>query len=234
MKNNSNDGFRYNNVITLLVIAIIVVSLVNVSVTMIKFSSLGQSITGFAAQTGYVNITVNSVLALNISRTTIDWGPGIMNASSCAQVNLTTVADAATILPAGCGNWSSTNAKSIIFSNIGNLNVSIALTSNASAHDLFGAAVIAEELYQWNLSNRDANACGWINRTAYNTSNFYNVSKTNAVTICNQLGYTNGVNTMQIDVRLGVPESMEVTKFGSQQMSTITIGGNAAVAAYQT
>jgi hypothetical protein len=233
MKNNSNDGMKYNNVITLLVVAIIVVAVVNTSVTMLKLANINQMITGYATQTGYVNITVNSVVALNISRNVIFWGPGIFNASSCAQVNLTTIADASSVLPAGCGNWSGANAKSIIFSNIGNLNVSIALQSNASAHDLFGAAIVTEELYMWNLSNREANACGWSNKTAYNLSNFYNVSEGTQVTICNQLGYTNTVNTMQIDVRLGVPESLDVNKFNVQQMSYITIYGNGAVAAYQ-
>src|SRR3989338_9501342 len=62
-------------------------------------------ITGLASQTnGTVNITVNTLLSINFTNNTINWGGGTFNAGS-TRANLTTNSQGGTVSAVG-GTWS--------------------------------------------------------------------------------------------------------------------------------
>lgn len=222
-----------NNILTLLVIAIFVVSIVNISIALIKHNELSPGITGYAsAVTGYVNVTINSALLINISRSHVDWGPGIVNTSNptCTNVSLITFGDnTGTVTPSACGNWSGANAKSIIVSNIGNINCSISIASNRNASDLFAAAGNDDQAFAVNVTNRQANSCGVVG-SGITLGLLYDVNKTGTGTVfCNKTNFQNGVNTLNIDFLLTVPTDPAPTKYGVAQTSDITITGDTAL-----
>lgn len=219
-----------NNILTLLVIAIFVVSVVNISIALIKHNELSQGITGYAsAVTGYVNVTINSALLINISRSLVEWGPGIVNTTnaSCTNVSLITFGDnTGTVTPPGCGNWSGANAKSIIVSNIGNINCTISIASDKNFSDLFAAAGNNDQDFAVNVTNRQANTCGVVG-TGITLGTLYSVNKSGTGTIfCNKTSFQNGANTLNIDFLLTVPTDPAPTKYGVAQTAIITITGD--------
>ncbi|MFH0906036.1 MAG: hypothetical protein V1824_01715, partial [archaeon] len=219
-----------NNLLTLLVIVIFIVSIVNISIALIKYNELNHGITGYAsAVTGYVNVTITSALLINISRSHVDWGIGIVNTTntSCTNVSLITFGDnTGVVTPSGCGNWSGANAKSIIVSNIGNINCSISIASDKNASDLFAAAGGNDQAFAVNVTNRQANSCGVV-ATNITLGLLYDVNKTGTGTIfCNKANFQNGANTLNIDFLLTLPTDPAPTKYGVAQTAIITITGD--------
>lgn len=172
--------------------------------------------TGFAA--GYVNLTVNTQVTINVTSDTVDWGSGTVGAGF-TNATLTTHGPATSTVSGG--NWS-TDARPIALSNIGNVNCSLKLQGVKTAATFFGGSA-GNQLYQWNISNKDPGSCGvWGELSAKNVFADVNTSQ---ATICDQLDYHRDSNEVYIDFRLVVPYDATVT---GAQFDVITITGDAA------
>ena len=91
-----------------------------------------------------------------------------------------------------------------------------------TAATFFGGTA-AQQLYQWNVSNKEAGACGGGETSMKNT--WANVN-TSAATVCNQMDFHTDNNEVFIDFKLVVPYDATNTGVLSD---IITISGNTAV-----
>jgi hypothetical protein len=209
--------------IGILAIIVFMVSLLSFSIAFAKFFQLKEKVTGYAS--GYVNLTINTAIALNVSRDTINWGPGIVNISIAGCNNnatLKTAQEAAASVV--CGNWS-TSPKALIIQNLGNINCSLSFQTTKNGSQFFGGNT-SIALYQWNFSNKDADACGeWGEQSAKYI--FANVNATAPAVVCNKLDFVNGRNSFYMDAKLVIPTNANNTGFALSD--TITITGSTAV-----
>ena len=202
-----------NNVICIFAVIAIIISIANVSMSLYKFSEYKKSITGNTLGSGYVNVTVSTQLAVNFSRDTLNWGPGIVSAGE-TNATLSTSQEAAT---ASRGNWSTTNAKGLILANIGNLNASIVLAGTKTGTTFFGGSTPE---YKWNITAKDTNPCI---STSFTLGQWYAVNTT--AKICSHLGYLAAANEIYIDILLTVPYDATITGI---QSDTITATASTA------
>jgi len=212
MKTNSNNNV--NNVIVVLVFAFFTISLIMFAYTLYD---IGVKTTGYAS--GYVNITVNTLVSINVTTSTVNWSSGTITAPF---TNATLVTQGTASGSATNGNWSGTNAQAIVVANIGNVNASLAISGVKTAATFFGGTA-AQQLYQWNVSNKEAGACGGGETSMKNT--WANVN-TSAATVCNQMDFHIDNNEIFIDFKLVVPYDATNTGVLSD---IITISGNTAV-----
>jgi hypothetical protein len=213
MKNSSNP--QSNNVLTIFIFVFFAVSLIFFLYTLYN---LTVRTTGYA--TGYVNLTVNTAITINVTNDTVNWGPGTVTAPNTNASLVTSGTNAGT---ATRGNWSGTNAKALVVANIGNVNCSLALSGTKTAATFFGGTA-AEQAYQWNVSNREVSSCGvWGENSMKDT---WATVNTSAATVCNKLEYHTNMNEMHIDFKLVVP--YDATQTGALS-DVITISGSAAI-----
>lgn len=209
-----------------IVLGFFIISLIVLIFCIVYFGVLGKT-TGFAtAYSGYVNLTINTQIALNMTRNTVNWGLGMVNTTG-GFYNATLITHGAEVGTATQGNWSGTNALALLVENIGNVNCSLKLQAGKTAITFLGGT---GPEYQWNVSNEDTNACGaWGEASAHNL--FANVNVSDPATMCNKLDFHENKRGMYIDFRLVVPYDVNATiASGTVQADIITITGDTAAA----
>ncbi|MDP2925746.1 MAG: hypothetical protein Q8N99_05230 [Nanoarchaeota archaeon] len=191
---------KKNDFIVLLSIIIIIIILINVSVILLKISSINKELTGSAA--GYVNLTILRVISINLSRDVMNWSSGQIDDG---KLNATLYTQGDNIGHIDRGNWSGDNAYGLIIKNLGNLNCSIYIQTEKNAHDLFNSTSYSNEEYKINVSNRLPNSC--ISGTL---GQWINANKTSGGTLyCNQLDFHSNKNELFIDILFTVPYDSE-------------------------
>jgi len=186
---------NFSNMIFIFAVVIIIISIANISMTFYKFSEHEKSITGNTLGSGYVNVTVSTQITVNFSRDTLSWGPGTITSGN-VNATLTTKGETATVAR---GNWSTTNAKALILSNVGNINASLVLGGTKTGASFFGGSTPE---YKWNISNKDTGSCA--NSSAgLPGSAWANVNT--STKFCNQFGYMVGGNEIYIDILMTIP-----------------------------
>jgi len=204
-----------NKNLTIFVFVFFAISLILFAYTLYN---LTVKLTGY--DVGYVNLTISTLVDINVTTNTVNWGPGVVTDPNL-NASLVTAGSAAGT--ATRGNWSGTNAKALVVENTGNVNCSLAISGVKNAATFFGGNA-SHQLYQWNVSNKETGACGaWGETSMQNT--WANVN-TSAATVCNKLDYHPGNDEMYIDFKLVVPA--DATLLGALS-DTITISGNTAV-----
>jgi len=219
MKSNGESKGVSRNIFNL-VLAFFIFALIVFVFSLIYFEILGKT-TGFASY-GYVNLTINTQITLNVTNNTVNWGPGMVNAG---LVNATLITHGGSIGTQTGGNWSGTNALALFVENIGNINCSLSIQAGKSAAGFLSGT---GPEYQWNVSNAHANACGaWGELSSKGV--FVDVNVSAAATVCNKLDFHTGKRGMYIDFRLVVPYDVNSTIANALIADTITISGNTAV-----
>ena len=125
-----------NKLLSLLAVVAVAIALTNVAITMVRMSDLKEQITGFATDTGYVNISVETEVSINFTNSSLNWGSGVV-AGGQTNATLTTTEDQ----PASVvrGNWSTANATALVLVNLGNINATLDLLASANGSDLFAS-----------------------------------------------------------------------------------------------
>ena len=205
-----------------LVLIFFIFALIVFVFSLIYFEVLGKT-TGFAV--GYVNLTINTQITLNITNNTVNWGAGTHDSGA---LNVTLTTRGGSIGNQTGGNWTGNTtgtALALFIENIGNINCSVSLQAGKNATGFFGGT---GPEYQWNVSNAHANACGdWGELSSKGI--FANVNVTAAAVVCKKLDFHTGKRGMYIDFRLVVPYDVNSTvASGTVQSDTITISGNTA------
>ena len=209
---------KINDVIVFLSILTIVIVLINISAVFIKVSEFKKVLNGETF--GYVNLTVQTYVYLNITRETINWSSGTIN-DSFSNATLYTLGDNPGVVSRG--NWSGTDAKAIAVENLGSYNCSIYIQTGKDAHDLFNSSSSSNEEYKLNVSNKKEGSCSGGTATL---GEWIDVNKTSGGTkYCGQFGNNDDNNEIYIDVLLTVPiDSNNVGELSD----IITIIGDAA------
>jgi hypothetical protein len=184
------------NVIAVLSFISIIVILINIVGIFIKISDFEKEMTGKAS--GYVNISVSSIVTINLTRDSMNWGSGRVDSGSTNATLYTRGNNNASV---SNGNWSEDNAKAFVVENTGNVNVSLSLQNVNNAKDLFASVSNSNQEYKLNISNKEAGSC-----SGDLVNIWTNVNKTSGGTrYCSQFSPLGNKDEVFIDVWLKVP-----------------------------
>lgn len=193
----------------LLVFAIIalVISLVNVIITINKVKTL----TGYASF-GTANLTVESLASINFTANTVNWGSGIVDTG---QTNASLMTNGTVAR----GNWTAVT-NGLVVRNIGNVNVTLSIKSSKTAATFLGGA---NPTFQWNFTNTIGNTSACDNITDLGL--WYDVNTTNPGTgVCCNLSSIHDKNNLRIDIKLEVPYNSLTGDLGAIITATAAAG----------
>lgn len=178
---------KENNLLFYLALALLILSVLAFSLNVTKLIR----ITGYAASTGSINLTVESRTQINFTTSMINWSSGAVTSGS-PSATLDTSAGTVTN-----GNWTAVSS-GLVLENIGNVNATLDLGAIKNASSLIGGTT---PTYKWNMSNVEAGSC--INSSGMNLGVFYEVNGT--IRICGNFLNNNSKDTMRIDFQLVIP-----------------------------
>lgn len=174
------DGFSL--VIVIVSILVIIMSLINFNVR----------ITGDAVDSGTINLTIEEYVSINFTSFNISFGKGAVDPG---QTNAT-IDTLGNIIN---GNWTNVT-QGLSLENFGVLNVSVELNFDRNASSFIGGT---NPSYLYNVTNREDNSC--IDSGSFNLGEWYEVDSSNSVQVCDNLGYINSNDSLDIDIRLNIP-----------------------------
>ena len=214
MKNKNN---RLGYVVLLLAIIAVGFAATNSFLALNKYQKISE-ITGFGTS-GYVNVTVATVVSVNFTQDTINWGAGSLdNGQNNASL---LAANAGPVVTRG--NWSTSGITPLALENIGTTNVTIKLSSDKNATGLFAGSE-GNRRYQLNVTSSDAGACNGAlvsNLSLWRDPNITSPGDQ----YCSQLGYIDTQDQINISIILAVPYD------GSTGALSSTLTATAAAAA---
>lgn len=193
----------------LLAVAVVavVVSVVGVSMTYNSVSDFQNILTGYFIEEGYINVSLTSNAAINISSAagdsgnkTINWGGG----------TVTELTNHATLSTAGAGSvvngsWG-VKGGGFIIDNIGNENVTLAVSADGDADAFLGGSTGGGPLFQYNMTDSMANSCNsWVGGFENTWKNF----TTSPITVCNNFSKVDTLDQLRLDVKLVIPDDAD-------------------------
>lgn len=190
-----NNSLGY--VVLILAILAVGFATTNSYMALNKYSKISE-LTGFGTS-GYVNVTVATLVSVNFTQDTINWGAGsITTGQNNASLLVTDGGATATR-----GNWSTTGIKPLAIENIGTVNITLKISSDKNATGLFAGSA-GNRRYQINVSNTDAASCNggainnlslWVEPNLTSPGDQY----------CTQMGYLDTQDQVNISVILVIP-----------------------------
>ena len=188
---------KSNDVLFIFVCICILIMLVHISVTFLKISDFNKELTGQAS--GFVNLTVSSSVNVNLSRSSLSWGSGIVDTGE-KNATIYTSGDAnGTVVR---GNWSGIGVNGFVVENLGTVNSTLSLKSGKNAIDFFGSLSSSNQEYRFNVSSKEDSSCSG----GANLGEWIDVNKTSGGTLyCAQFDFNNARDEVYIDVWLTVP-----------------------------
>jgi len=204
-----------NKLLSVIAVLALLMALANLFVTLVKVGEL-KSLTGYDIY-GAVNLTIEQSIQINFSTNTLNFGSGLVDTG---QSNATIYSRGSGLVSVARGNWSTTS-KNLVLDNIGNINCSVTLGAAKTAATLFGGAA-AQQLYRWNVSNKDSQSCSSWDVAALNSA-WLDVNT--STKFCKQLGFNSGARSLYVDIWLTIPAS--AVSVGAQS-DTITATASAA------
>ena len=164
------------------------------SISVSVFSpEMDVSITGFATQSGTINLSVNTTYLVNFTQENVDWGAGSITSSPA-------ILDSQAGTVTG-GSWGSVS-DGFIVKNVRNGNVSLKLKSGKDADSFIGGTAPD---YQYYVSNVNDSAC--IPPSGFSLGTFYDVNTTGDGTlICEK--FLPGLE-VKIDLKLTIPDDSD-------------------------
>ncbi|MBW6442715.1 hypothetical protein K0A97_02955 [Patescibacteria group bacterium] len=150
--------------------------------------------TGFYVQEGNVSLNVLSVAAINFTVSDINWGSGQVNDSADYAILDTCCGGSVTD-----GNWSIVS-QGFEIRNVGNVNVSLNLTSDDDATTFIGGG---GPLFQLNVTNIDSGAC---TANGITLGQYFEVTSPATMAICNPFQFLNATDEIRIDVKIKIPK----------------------------
>ena len=207
---------KANNIFMMLAIVALVFAAINASIVLIKTPSF-KKITGYASS-GYVNVTVDTQITINMTTDTVNWGAGTIDPG---QDNATLKTNNGGTASVTGGNWSDEpGPTALVVANIGSVNASLTLKTEKNATTFFAGGTLNSE-YMWNITNKDAGSC---NGGTEVLNAWRNVNKTVAGKFCSQFGFF-PANEIYINLLLTIPK--DTTSTGLQS-DTITVTASTA------
>jgi hypothetical protein len=208
-----------NSIIAVMAVVVVVVALFNLVMTFSKVSEFNKQMTGYATSsgTGYVNITVNTALAVDITPGVIYWGAGKINVSGSVYANLTTYGNATRVEN---GDWVNATVTGLIIKNIGNVNASLNLTMIKNVTEFFGSLSNPVKKYRINISEKEVGSC---NSTANLPFNSWLNANKSTWRVCHNFGADGSYNELWLDVQLTIPYDTNTTATVLTETYTATL-----------
>jgi hypothetical protein len=208
-----------NKSLALILVAAIVVSLGGTALSLIRLNQV--TYTGRAStDTGTTNFTLQSDLNIIFRVTNLDFGAGYINASGGLGGWCILDSNNTSPLASDCLNFSALNS-SLVLENVGNVNASIGLHTNASAAEFIGGAVPAAPQWNWSVQNNESGSClGTLPNASWSP-----VNKTGDIVVCtnmNSAANSSSNNSLRIMVRLGIPRDAVRVAHTAQIIATAT------------
>jgi hypothetical protein len=171
--------------------------------------------TGYAT-VGWINISIGSYASINFTADIINFSSGVVDGGkSDASLNTSV----GTVIN---GNWTPV-ATGLVLQNIGNVNISVDMTSAAgNATNFIGGSSAIPPLYMINISNNGSSSKGACalagNGVTLGTFIHMNASRR----ICDQMLFYTTNNTIRIDVFLRIPQDSYRGKLNDSLSVTAT------------
>ena len=192
MKSQKNNS----QALMLLTVFAVVISMIGAGFTYYTVNQYKNTwFTGFALQSGDINLSVQTAALINFTTDNINWGAGKVDdgqASStlntcCGGINTT-------------GNWSKVS-QGFVVENLGNVNLTLQLKTGQTAAAFLGGT---SPDYEYNVTNVEANSCN--GSTGFTLGTFYDVNTTGSGTkVCDLFTAASTRDTIRIDIKLVVP-----------------------------
>jgi hypothetical protein len=194
---------KLDNLLLAVAIIAVIISVVGAGITYSYINAFKNKLTGFATETATINLTVESAAVINFTTDNIDWGSGrVDNGEENATLN-TAINNESNVSQ---GNWTG-NTAGLVLENIGNRNVTLNLTAGVT-----GAAALLGGTgpeYEFNITNSDPNSCrnssGGIEGAELGFLDIFETANNTQKEICRYFDFSDGSDTLRIDVKLVVP-----------------------------
>jgi len=196
-----------NNILGVMAVVVVVIAVVSLITTFAKISEINKELNAYATATatGYINLTVNTALAVEFTPTVIYWGPGLINVSGSTNANITTWGNQSRVQG---GNWSNATITGLIIKNTGNVNASLNFSMIKNVTDFFGLTSHSSKNYSINISLKESGSCNSSNNLPLNKWLAANASTWR---VCNNFGGDGSYNELWVDVHLTIPYDANTT-----------------------
>jgi hypothetical protein len=210
-----------NQLLSVLAVVLVVLSVLGLGVTMMRASDFRESITGYAADEGYVNISITTTVSINVTDELIDFKEGAVNAGE-VYATLESNATGATVVN---GDWPTPNADadSIVIENTGNINVSLNISSGDGTGYLDGTG----SNYSLKLSNKESGSCTGANFNQWIVIKGSGEVGSQGVIYCNHFSPVSTSNEVYLDARLTIWNDENLGTSAEANSDTLTITASA-------
>lgn len=196
--------------LTIAVVAVLV-SAVGVGFTYYNMVGFQAWLTGFATDTATANVTITSAAAINFTTDNIDWGSG---AFPLGVDNVTLATDGS---GNSRGNWTNVS-QGFILENIGNINISINISTDNNSTVFIGGTADSGPLYQYNVTNSESGTCDAENITF---GTYYDANTTTTL-VCGIMRFEAGNDELRIDLKVRIPSDSSTGARASVMTATTT------------
>jgi hypothetical protein len=190
-----------DNLLVIIAVAAVMFSVVGTFATYNSVSNYKDFVTGFATETGSVNITIVSSAAIeiisanNVDSKNLSWGSG----------SVTPGYEYARLYTDGrlynTTTWTQLD-KGFVIENIGNVNVTIQVDADKVAADFLGGT---SPLFQYNVTDETAGSC--VDWGSYTPGTYTDFTETPA-DVCDNFGFL-APDKLRMDIYLKVPENAD-------------------------
>ncbi|MBS3097878.1 hypothetical protein J4209_03745 [Candidatus Woesearchaeota archaeon] len=219
-----------NKALMLLLVVAIVVSLGGTFISLSKLASVKTlPLTGFVisnVSTGYVNLSVLSAVSFSVANN-IDFGSGYVNGTvgdnAVLESNLSSSSETN-----GTGSWTWSSLKYFLLENDGTKDLNINITSDKNASNLTKAAnsEFGFAMSSWENSPL-AGACNGTTKTTAWTEFLMRASDVGRnQTVCSSLQYANVNDTINVSIRVVIPNNARAGAVSANITFTGEVAGN--------
>lgn len=207
-----------NKTLAILLIGAIVISLGGTLISLNRLAGIRiPMITGLAIDTAAVGLDISGLAQVNWTTSTIQWSTGSVVAGK-ATCTLNSYSDP--IDTVNCSGFAAQNA-GLVLENTGNKNVSLNISFGKNASTFIGDGSVVTAVYQWNVSNLEADSCG--TDTLELDSSWQTASTTHTV-VCNSTDggfrFVDNKDRLKFDVMVVIPS--DAASGGKTDSITVT------------
>jgi len=207
---------KQNNSQILLVVTVfaVMISMVGAGFTYYTVNRYKNTwFTGFALQSGDVNLTVETSAAINFTVDSINWGSGRVDSGQSSATLNTCCGGSVTN-----GNWTAVT-QGFEVRNIGNVNLTLKLKTGLTAATFIGGTAVTPD-YEFNVTNKEAGSCTVA--AGYTLGTFVDVNTTSPGTaVCSLFESRDAADEVRIDIKLVVPSDSLTGARGDTMTATI-------------
>jgi hypothetical protein len=216
---------KSNNILFIVALAAVVVAVLSAGVTYYRISVFDSRLTGLATDSGYINLSVESVVSVNFTSPKLNWSSGRVDPGFTFATFNTSVRGAGNVTN---GNWSSplsNTANALIIQNLGTVNATLAINFSTDAAGLLGGT---SPQFRVNVSNNESGSCtaangstelGFLNLSGGTTFSFTDANITGQ-SYCPILRFEEANDELRVDISMVIPQNSKKGQLNSSVIIT--------------